>query len=90
MKYHFDFLPTKFDLHVIKTEISPFLYNRVESFSVGRKFSLTAILESFSSYFAKIAHNVENRGGGGGGGEGSAPTTVWYSANVCGLSVVQK
>ena len=34
-KWHFDFLPTKFDL--MTTEISPFLYNRVESFSVGRK-----------------------------------------------------
>ena len=50
MKYHFDFLPTKFELalHVITTEISPFLYNRVNSFSVGRTSILSCDLdESF-------------------------------------------
>ena len=37
MKQHFDFLPTKSEqLQLITTEISPFLYNWVQSFSVGR------------------------------------------------------
>ena len=36
MKNHFGVLPTKSELHVITTEISPFLYNRFKSFSVGR------------------------------------------------------
>ena len=37
MKYHFDFLPTKLGLAIqlITTEIWSFLYNWVESFSVG-------------------------------------------------------
>ena len=45
MKYHFDFLPTKFELVTCNTEISPFLYNRVGSISVGRTSILTGDLK---------------------------------------------
>ena len=45
MKYHFDFLPTKFELVTRNTEISPFLYNRVGSISVDRTSILTRDLK---------------------------------------------
>ena len=50
MKYYFDFLPTKFE--PATAEVSPFLYNRVESFSVGRTGTHTRDLKL--EYLGKI------------------------------------
>ena len=55
MKYHFDVLPTKFELATRNnnSEILPFLYNRVKSFSVGRTSILSRDLERFIGKYYK-------------------------------------
>ena len=60
MKQHFDFLPTKSELATANNnEITPFLDNQVESFSVGRKTIHTRDLKT-NSFQSIINLHVKN------------------------------